>query len=476
MKILNPQNNIIEKTIGTQKIDSTSTYHFSNYTLIFEYDSNILLHNTMTKELVSIDVKMSGHIKRDKSFLLNNELLIELAKKWFIINDNTNEKILYNQIFSFAKMFSQNDYVNNFTILPTTDCNARCFYCFELGCKRENMDLNTAKQTVDYIIKTSKGKKVLLQWFGGEPLYNLEIIDYICSELKKQNVPFKSKMVTNGYLFDENIFDKAKKIWNLNAIQITLDGTEDIYNKTKAYIHNDGISPFLKVYNNIKSALENNIFVKIRLNMDMYNIDDLYTLVDMLYLDFKDFPNFKIYPAILFEEIGADKRQRNDEERKDVFEKYFGLCKYLSERNLLLTSELSSSLKLCRCIADNDNAVVILPNGSLGKCEHFSEDEQFGNVSINETDYDAIASWKVRKPEIAECDSCLHYPNCIRLLKCKNGAPPVCLPEEREKNLFFLKESIIKKYKKTDDVSVFSQIQIKSNNKREGEPSRFGFM
>ena len=241
MNILIPQNTIIKNTLGLQKIDLESSYHFSHYTLIFKYDNKILVYNTMTKELISLDDEKMSLLVKEKNFSLDNELLIELAKKWFIVNDNTNEKTLYNQSVSIAKMFSQNNYINNFTILPTTDCNARCFYCFELGCKRENMDLQTASKTIEYIKKASKGKNVYLQWFGGEPLYNIEIIDYICSELKRLNISFKSKMVTNGYLFDENVFSKAKELWNLTAIQITLDGTEKIYNKTKAYIYKNDI-------------------------------------------------------------------------------------------------------------------------------------------------------------------------------------------------------------------------------------------
>ena len=43
-------------------------------------------------------------------------------------------------------------------------------------------------------------------------------------------------MISNGYLFSEEIIDRAARLWELRNVQITLDGTEKVYNETKAYI------------------------------------------------------------------------------------------------------------------------------------------------------------------------------------------------------------------------------------------------
>lgn len=42
-------------------------------------------------------------------------------------------------------------------------------------------------------------------------------------------------MTSNGYIFNDELVEKAKNEWKLKNIQITLDGTRDVYNKAKNY-------------------------------------------------------------------------------------------------------------------------------------------------------------------------------------------------------------------------------------------------
>ena len=89
------------------------------------------------------------------------------------------------------------------------------------------MSDRTAADAADYIARVSEGGKVTLSWFGGEPLMNTKAIDIITSELRARGVPFRSKIVSNGYLFDGELVRKAKDEWALEFAQITLDGTEE---------------------------------------------------------------------------------------------------------------------------------------------------------------------------------------------------------------------------------------------------------
>lgn len=98
-------------------------------------------------------------------------------------------------------------------------------------------------------------------------------IDQICSELREKGIPFSSTMISNGYLFDADMISRAKAEWKLTFVQITLDGTEETYNRVKAYV---GVkdNPFRRVINNINELLRSDIDVSIRLNVDRYNADD----------------------------------------------------------------------------------------------------------------------------------------------------------------------------------------------------------
>jgi sulfatase maturation enzyme AslB (radical SAM superfamily) len=95
------------------------------------------------------------------------------------------------------------------------------------------MSKNVADKIISLIMKRKELEKVHFSWFGGEPLFNNEIISYICSELKKNNINYSSSMITNGLLFNKELILKAKDLWRLSHLQITLDGTEYEYEKIK---------------------------------------------------------------------------------------------------------------------------------------------------------------------------------------------------------------------------------------------------
>ena len=104
------------------------------------------------------------------------------------------------------------------------------------------MSQEVALKVAKYIAQSDS---IALNWFGGEPLYNIKAIGTITNYLIVHNKEFHSEMTTNGYLFNETVVKKAKELWNLTGVQITLDGTEKIYNKTKNYKDVKGTSPFM---------------------------------------------------------------------------------------------------------------------------------------------------------------------------------------------------------------------------------------
>ena len=67
------------------------------------------------------------------------------------------------------------------------------------------MTPETADEVVEFIKKHHGGKKIAIDWFGGEPLVGARIIKRICEKLKTEGIDFKSDMVTNGYLFTEEM-------------------------------------------------------------------------------------------------------------------------------------------------------------------------------------------------------------------------------------------------------------------------------
>lgn len=105
-------------------------------------------------------------------------------------------------------------------------------------------------------------------------MLNTVVMDLICQKLNDFGISYFSHIITNGLLFTRNIVNKAINVWKLKRVQITLDGTEQVYLRAKAYVNSQG-SEFQIVLDNIEALLNSKIAVNIRLNQDAYNTEDL---------------------------------------------------------------------------------------------------------------------------------------------------------------------------------------------------------
>lgn len=399
-------------------------------------EDGVLLFNLLTRELLLLSKEEFSRFTE----------LDYLKERWFVVPEDTNDKEFADfvkWVFSVKQKQSKN--IVGYTIFPTTDCNARCFYCFELGRSRIPMTEDTAKKVAQYISDHCGGERVSISWFGGEPLFNLSAIDTICQGLRDRNVEFRSKMISNGYLFDDEIVRKAVDSWNLKRVQISLDGTEKIYNKVKAYIYR-GSNAYGIVMNNIGRLLEAGIFVTIRLNMDLYNAEDLLQLVDDLAERFAGRAGLQIYAHHLFKGDEPMAELHTAEEwakREDAMSR---LEERIAKYGLLAKNGFSKQLKMNFCMADSDKSVTILPDGNIGVCEHFSESEFIGHIDHEGFDTAMVESWKERMPEISECADCFYYPECIRLKKCANGS--ICFPLHVQEKLRKTLRSMVSEYQR----------------------------
>lgn len=410
------------------------SYRLMHYCAEVSTDDGILLFNLMTRELVLLTEAEYSHLTE----------LDYLKQHWFLVPEEANEKE-YADLVKWVLRTRQKKAKNitGYTIFPTTDCNARCFYCFELGRSRIPMSQETALKTVQYIKDHCGGDTVHISWFGGEPLFNQNAIATICDGLRKNEITFHSFMVSNGYLFDDATVQKAVHDWNLKRVQITLDGTEEVYNKAKAYIYREG-SAYQKVLGNIERLLDADIVVQIRLNMDLYNAENLLELVGELARRFAGRKGFHVYAHHIFDGNNPMATTHTEEEWEKRDEAMRRLNEKLKEYGLSSKRGISKHIKLNHCMADSGKSVTILPDGNIGLCEHFSEDEFIGHLDKEGFDPEMVKSWKETVPEILECAECFYYPECIKLKKCANDN--ICFRQDRNDLLRKTKQQMLNEY------------------------------
>ncbi len=458
MRVIQKQARTATDILGDQKFKPGTTGRFLTYCVAVTCDEGMLLHNVLTKEVVLLEGEESALIYADdlsQSPVLHqsdSELFRELFKRWFIVPEDTDDRTMCLDLREVAQLLEgtrKPAAITGYTILTTTDCNARCFYCYEKGCAHVDMNRETALKTVDFIEEHCGGKRVTLNWFGGEPLYNLEAIESITQELKRRNIRFNSHMTSNGYLFDDEVVRKAKEQWKLQRVQITLDGTEDIYNRRKAYIYHEG-SAFQRVTENIQRLLDAKIRVSIRLNVDKHNYDDLEQLCAWLANRYKEESMLSVYARYMFS-IDGQSHAPLGGEVETLCDYMMRLENKLRALGLQRPSNLRKTLKLNCCMADSDAAILIQADGSLGQCEHFYDSMPCGSVEQGILDGDVVNYWKRLEPDSDVCKRCAIYPDCFRLVGCSTTYLQACqtVPALRKNKLNQLKKSIVNCYSNT---------------------------
>ena len=115
------------------------------------------------------------------------------------------------------------------------DCNLKCKYCFaeegEYHGHRSLMSSKVGKAAIDFLIKASgKRRNLEVDFFGGEPLMNFdvvkEIVEYGREQEKLYNKNFRFTITTNGILLNDDIIDYINK--NMHNVVISLDGRKEI--------------------------------------------------------------------------------------------------------------------------------------------------------------------------------------------------------------------------------------------------------
>lgn len=59
-----------------------------------------------------------------------------------------------------------------------------------------------------------------------------------------------------------------------------------------------------------------------------------------------------------------------------------------------------------------------MPNGELGLCEQYSENNFIGRIDSEKLDESVRQSFRESWPALDACRKCFFYPECIRLKKC----------------------------------------------------------
>lgn len=402
------------------------------YVLRAENNNEVLLHNTVTGQLAVLDEAEARVM--DLLPQRYNPVMRKLVEEHYLVPENYDEhQQVVNLRTILLKMSGRNCYegITTYTIFTTTVCNARCYYCYEQGIKTTTMTEKTAEAVIKFIdTHCGTARKAFLTWFGGEPTLESKRIDQICNGLQKRGITYQSEIVTNGYLFDEDMVSRARDVWFLRFAQICFDGTEEHHNHTKAFV---GVldNPYQRVMRNIQLLLDAGVRVQLRMNFDIGNYQDYRELLKEAKVRFHSNPLLSVsaHPIIgCFPDCDGKMQHGTDEwfekTMMDLFqvENDMGVCKLKKELPYL-------RYKLCS--AASDYAVTITAEGNLVCCpEQFGSDQVIGTLENGITNMDLVHSWK----QIADhqrCAACSLFPQCVVMYHCATSG--MCYDSTRRK-------------------------------------------
>ena len=147
----------------------------------------------------------------------------------------------------FANNWNKQSVVKALCLHIAHDCNLRCKYCFagtgEYHGERGMMSAETGKKAIDFVIANSGSRKnIEIDYFGGEPLMNFDVVKEITEYAKEQGAKhgknFRFTVTTNGILLDE---EKKKYInENMSNVVLSIDGRKEVNDRMRPRVDGSG--------------------------------------------------------------------------------------------------------------------------------------------------------------------------------------------------------------------------------------------
>lgn len=412
-------------------------------------DGTIICYNWKSGECVDLYDKNhpayglfnNGQMPKD---CISSEEYIEdlrwLEQNGFIVSKNAADVVIKDQIPEVFQLI----------LLPAGEsCNLRCVYCYEAHEDAQKMGREHVTRIIDLCKRQTLPLRI--EYFGGEPLLNLEFIRMLSVALKENGIQYGASITTNGTLLDKDLIDELY-LYNIKSYQITIDGIEESHNSLRPYYKNSRNS-----YQLVRASLEalqkskySDLKIIVRSNVNersvqsaMLNkfIEEIQTLI----------PSQDARFSFLFRPIG-DYASANNRAAADIN----SICNHSKVNDVVATIEdvfeslgygLVDPQMMMKCggfscYAGSKNSFVISPDFSLKKCTVALSDplntvgylEAEGELKLNSN----YSKW-IKDYSDHECLKCFLFRTCqgnsCALTNIKSGQKK-CPPIKKLKNRY----------------------------------------
>lgn len=212
-------------------------------------DKEYILTNMVGEYLVIPNNQLELII--DHSLQADSTLLADLRSKHFIYYPEEKAPLELLALKLRTKFSRLANFTNLHLFVVSLRCDHSCPYC-QVSRQSEDkaafdMTIETADKGLDFVFRSpSPGLKIEFQ--GGEPLLNFEMVKYIVIEAKKRNQVFNRDLqfviATTLSLITEEILSFCKE-HNI-VLSSSLDGPEDLHNQNRPRPNKNSYAKFIE--------------------------------------------------------------------------------------------------------------------------------------------------------------------------------------------------------------------------------------
>jgi uncharacterized protein len=301
------------------------------------------------------------------------------------------------------------------------DCNLRCAYCFassgHFGGRRLLMPVETGKKAIDYLLEHSGSRKHCeMDFFGGEPLMNLDVVRELVAYGRKQEAKYGKKinftLTTNAAALNAETEEFLNRE-NISTV-LSLDGRPEVHDRVRKFPAGKG--SYEAINANIKR------FVESRKHQNYY-VRGTYTgwnkdfFRDAVHLVEEGYDIISLEPVVAAD--GED-YALSEQDLPVLREEYIKLARYYRTKrqegnpftffhfNLDLHHGPCLPKRLTGCGAGYEY-LVVTPEGDLYPCHQFVGRPAYkmGNLDTGEIDMEMARKFQqahiYNKPRCREC-------------------------------------------------------------------------
>ncbi len=330
----------------------------------------------------------------------------------------------------FIQQFSKRDTVVKALCLHIAhDCNLACRYCFaeegEYHGRRALMSYEVGKQALDFLIANSGTRKHLeVDFFGGEPLMNWDIVKQLVAYGREQeklhNKEFRFTLTTNGVLLNDEIMEFANK--EMSNVVLSIDGRKEVHDFMRPFRKGAGSYDLVVPKFQKLAESRNQTDYYVRGTFTHYNTD---FAKDVIHLSELGFEQISVEPVVAAPE---DSYALTEEDIPKLLDQYDELAKYILERRkskwinffhfmLDLSGGPCVYKRLSGC-GSGTEYLAVTPWGDLYPCHQFVGNEKFlmGDV------YKGVTNTELRE-EFKQCNVYAKEDckNCFAKFFCSGG-------------------------------------------------------